>query len=130
MPRSARDAMWSEALARLAHADRPQRDSFWPTAIGWEPPVDVLETEDGLLVVVALPGIKSDEMEVVIGHGELLVRGTRRWPTGRRLTRVHRIELPHGRFERRLPLPFGAYQLLGQDHQDGCLLLTLRRLDR
>lgn len=128
MPRSARDAMWSEALALLARADRPHRDSFQPTASGWEPPVDVLETEDGLLVVVALPGVRPEEIGVVIGNGELMVRGTRRWPTRRRLTRVHRIELPHGRFERRLPLPSGAYQLVGQDQQDGCLLLTLRRL--
>ena len=121
--------MWSEALALLARADRTHSETFRPTATGWEPPLDVLETEDGLLVVVALPGVRHDEMEVVIGHGELMVRGTRRWPTRQRPVRVHRIELPHGRFERRLPLPSGAYQLVGQEHQDGCLLLTLRRLD-
>jgi HSP20 family protein len=129
MPRSARDVMWSEALAMLARTDRLHRDAFRPTASGWEPPVDVLETEAGLLVVVALPGVKADDIEVVIGSGEVLVRGTRRWPTLQRPARVHRIELPHGRFERRLPLPAGTFQLSGQDLADGCLLLTLRRLD-
>jgi HSP20 family protein len=129
MPRSARDVMWSEALAMLARTDRLHRDAFRPTASGWEPPVDVLETEAGLLVVVALPGVKTDDIEVVIGAGEVLVRGTRRWPTLQRPARVHRIELPHGRFERRLPLPAGTFQLSGQDLEDGCLLLTLRRLD-
>ncbi len=29
---------------------------------------------------------------------------------------------------RQLPLPHGAYQLAGQEHTDGCLILTLRRL--
>ncbi len=129
MPRSGRDVMWSEALALLARTDRLHRDSFRPTAAGWEPPVDVLETETELLVVVALPGVKADEMEIVVGGGELTVRGTRRWPGLERPARVHRIELPHGHFERRLPLPPGAYQLAGQEHTDGCLLLTLRRLD-
>lgn len=129
MPRSARDVMWSEALAMLARTDRLHRDAFRPTASGWEPPVDVLETEAGLLVVVALPGVKADDIEVVIGSGEVLVRGTRRWPTLQRPARVHRIELPHGQFERRLPLPPGTFQLSGQDLTDGCLLLTLRRLD-
>jgi HSP20 family protein len=129
MPRSARDVMWSEALAMLARTDRLHRDVFRPTASGWEPPIDVLETEAGLLVVVALPGVKADDIEVVIGAGEVLVRGTRRWPTLQRPARVHRIELPHGRFERRLPLPPGTFQLTGQDLADGCLLLTLRRLD-
>jgi HSP20 family protein len=129
MPRSDRDVMWSEALAMRARTERLHREAFRPTAVGWEPPVDVLETESGLLVVVALPGVKRDEMEIIIGHGEMTVRGTRRWPGLERPARVHRIELPHGRFERRLPLPAGAYQLVGQEHADGCLLLTLRRLD-
>lgn len=113
----------------LARTDRLQREIFWPTLTGWEPPVDVLETEAGLLIVVGLPGVRREEMEIVIGNGELLVRGTRHWPTSHRPARVHRIELPHGRFERRLPLPMGAYHLVSQDHADGCLLLTLRRID-
>ncbi|MDR3531135.1 MAG: Hsp20/alpha crystallin family protein [Rhodopila sp.] len=121
--------MWSEALAVLARADRLHGQVFRPTDTGWEPPIDVLETETGLLIVVALPGVRREEMEIVIGHGELLVRGTRRWPTLQRLARVHRIELPHGRFERRLRLPPGTYHLVGRDYRDGCLLLTLQRLD-
>jgi HSP20 family protein len=121
--------MWSKALVVLARGDHPARDTFRPTTGGWEPPIDVLETEAGLLVVVALPGVRRDEMEIVIGRGELLVRGTRRWPTQQRPQHVHRVELPHGQFERRLPLPPGSYQLIGDEFTDGCLLLTLRRLD-
>ena len=128
MPRSIRDVTWSEALAILARSDRVHRAVFRPTVSGWEPPVDVLETETGLLVVVALPGVRRDEMEFVIADGELRVRGTRRWPGPPRPARVHRIELPHGRFDRSLPLPAGTYQLTGHDHTDGCLILTLRRL--
>ena len=46
-----RNWMWSEALQMLARADRLHREVFNPpgaagSAAGWEPPVDVLETED------------------------------------------------------------------------------------
>lgn len=129
MPRSVREVMWSRALVVLARGNQVQQDIFQPSMSGWEPPIDVLETETGLVVVVALPGVRRDDMEIVIGGGELLVRGTRRWPALPRPIRVHRVELPHGRFERRLPLPPGAYQLVADDYTDGCLLLTLRRLD-
>jgi HSP20 family molecular chaperone IbpA len=121
--------MWVEALTTLARTERLHGPAYSPTDGGWEPPVDVLETEDGLQVVVALPGVRRDDMEIVIGDGELTVRGTRRWLTIQRPVRVLRVELPHGRFERSLPLPHGTYQLIHRDHADGCLVLTLRRLD-
>ncbi len=128
MPRPNREAMWSEMLALLARTDRLHGEGFGPAAGGWEPPIDVLETDTDLLVVIALPGVAQNEVEIVVAHGELTVRGTRRWPCLQRPARVHRVELPHGRFERRLPLPPGAYQLAGQEHKDGCLLLTMRKL--
>ena len=124
--------MRSAALLVLARTDRLPREDFQPTAVGWELAVDVLETRAGLLVVAALPGVRPDETEVGvdtgIGGGELLVRGTRRWPATQRPAKVHRVELPHRRFERRLPPPHSSYQLVGQDYLDGCLHLTLRRL--
>lgn len=129
MPRSVRDVMWSQALAVLARRNQLEQEGFRPTFGGWEPPMDVLETETELLVVVALPGVRREDMEIIVGGGELLVRGTRRWPSLRRPVRVHRVELPHGQFERRLPLPPGAYQLIAEEHTEGCLLLTLRRLE-
>ncbi len=128
MPRAGLDFMWSETLAMLARAERQQREVFQLTETGWEPPVDVIETAAGLVIIVALPGVRSDEMEIVVGNGELTVRGIRRWPSGQESARVHRIELPHGRFQRRLPLPPGNFEFVGQDHRDGCLLLTLKRL--
>jgi hypothetical protein len=43
----ARDVMWSQALAAHARTDCFRRDVFQPTATGWEPPIDELETETG-----------------------------------------------------------------------------------
>ena len=128
MSRTGQVIMWSETAVRT-RMERDYREVFRLTGHGWEPPVDVLESGDGLLVIVALPGVRPDDMETVIGHGELRVRGTRRWPVPHGPLHAHRIELPHGSFERRLPLPHGRYELVGQEHEDGCLMLTLRRLD-
>ena len=120
--------MWSEALAILARADRAHPAVFWPSSGGWEPPIDIWETETGLLVVVALPGVPRENIEFTIANGELRVRGIRRWPMLKRPALVHRIEVPNGRFERRVPLPLGTFQLVGTNHADGCLSLNLKRL--
>jgi HSP20 family protein len=128
MPRTNGSGMLSEMLAMLARTDRLHREGFGSVLGAWEPPVDVLETETELLVVIALPGVAREDVEVFVAHGELTVRGARRWPCLQRPARVYRIELPHGRFERILPMPPGAYKLTKQEHKDGCLILTMRKI--
>lgn len=125
---SLRDMMWAEALIVLARSSPGHGSVFQPTMGGWEPAIDVLETETALVVVVALPGVLRSEIEVVLGGGHLVVRGNRRWMPLQQPSRVHRMELPHGRFERHLRLPLGAFRLVGDTHVDGCLVLTLERL--
>jgi HSP20 family molecular chaperone IbpA len=41
---------------------------------------------------------------------------------------IYRLEIPYGRFERRIPLPTGRYQLADRRLENGCLVLALRRL--
>ena len=119
---------WSAASAIPAR-ERLHPEVACPDEDGWEPAIDILETETGLLIVVALAGVRREDIETIIALGQLLVRGIRRWPLSQLPARVHRVELPHGCFERRLPLPPGTYRLRGQEHVDGCLLLTLPRVD-
>lgn len=128
MRRVASSTLWTEALAMMARAERLHGEFFRPTSAGWAPPIDMLETDTELRVVVALPGVRPNDVEIAIGASVLTVVAMRSWPDIPSSARVHRLELPHGRFERRLPLPAGAYQLAGKSMVDGCLFLTLRKL--
>jgi HSP20 family protein len=128
MPRNASDIMWADAVTALARVDRLHRDFFRPVPLGWEPPVDLLETEDELVIIAALPGVHADELEIVLHNDALAIVGTRRLPGFLQGARVHRMELPHGRFERRVAIPPGRYELTRRDLADGLLVLALRRL--
>ena len=57
MPRNPTEAMWTQALSALARTERLHREAFRPAPRGWEPPVDLLETDDALIIVAALPGV-------------------------------------------------------------------------
>ena len=126
-----RNWMWSEALQMLARAERLQREVFSPpgpsrrAAISWEPPVDVLETNDAVLVLVALPGVDAQQVQLVIHNGVLLIAGERVLPPELRTAVIHRIELPQGRFERQVPLPAGVYEQPTSAVSDGCLIVRL-----
>lgn len=125
------DWMWSEAVAMLARAERMHRQLFSPPQGGrpaWEPPVDVLETEGEVLVLIALPGVAPEQVEAAIEDGSLVVSGKRALPAELRTAIIHRMELPQGRFERRIPLPPGRYDGVRRAAGDGCLLISLRKI--
>ena len=49
-------------------------------------------------------------------------------PAHLRRAAIHRLEIPYGRFERRIALPAGEFELLDRRLEHGCLALELRRL--
>lgn len=129
---AARDVwMWSEACEALARAQRLNRQAFRLRAglqtPAWEPPVDVLETGREVLVIVALPGVCTDAVEVAITDGGLTVVGVRAPPAALRDAVIHRLELPQGRFERHVELPAGRYRNVRRAAVDGCLVITLEK---
>src|SRR5579885_2961011 len=106
----ARDWMWSEACEMIARAERMHRELFRPAGTQarlpeWEPPVDILESDYEVLVLVALPGVNADSAQAGIEDGELVIAGTRILPAELRTATIHRLELPQGRFYRRRRLP-------------------------
>ncbi|MFN3657183.1 MAG: Hsp20/alpha crystallin family protein [Pseudolabrys sp.] len=126
------DWMWSEACDMLARAERMHRTFFRPAravsqAPAWEPPVDVLETEREVQVLMALPGVDPERVEAAIDGAELVVAGSRVLPAALRTAIIHRLELPQGRFERRVRLPAGRYAAVRRGMADGCLVITLEK---
>jgi HSP20 family protein len=129
----AHDWMWSEACEMLARAERMHRELFKPSRAqarspAWEPPVDILETDDEVLVLIALPGVDVDAAQVAIEDGDLVIAGTRLLPPELRTATIHRLELPQGQFFRRLRLPGGRYSGVRRATVAGCLVVTLQKV--
>ena len=124
--------MWSEACEMLVRAERLHQQLFrlqYQVARqpSWCPPVDVLETEDEVLIFIAVPGVDPDAIQAVIEDDELVVAGARVLPPAFRTAVIHRLELPQGRFERRIRLPQGAYRNVRWSASEGCLLIRLAK---
>lgn len=123
--------MWAQACEMLERAERMQRQFFQPGSRPqrrpvWQPPVDVFETEHALWVVIALPGVSPERIQVSFQGGILTVAGERRLPVEAEAA-VRRLEIPHGYFERRMELPPGRYELDRHELANGCLYISLRK---
>jgi HSP20 family protein len=122
--------MWGDALSLLEEADRlHRRFSQCPPGDShcWEPPVDVTESEDAVTIYVALPGVPREAVIVTFTPAGVSISGVRRLPASR-TTRIHRIEIPYGRFKRTIRFPLQALEPCLPEMADGCLVLTLKKV--
>jgi HSP20 family molecular chaperone IbpA len=126
--------MWAQACELLDRAERLHRQFFRPApsraGLGsWAPPVDMLESAQALWIVVALPGVAVEQIEILFENGGVTVIGTRALPDSIRRGQIRRMEIPSGRFERRIEFPPGRYELTRQTFAEGCLTLELHKLN-
>jgi HSP20 family molecular chaperone IbpA len=127
--------MWAQACELIEQAERMHRQFFRLVASGrtramWEPPVDVFEDEFEVVIVVALPGVSADRVNVTTESGELVVRAESRLPFAGSRRAVRRLEIPYGFFERRIRLPEARLETGTHELLDGCLILRLRKVGR
>ena len=122
--------MWADACAAMERAERLRRQFFHHGTSRWEAPIDVFETADALIILVALPGVELDSIALTLNAGTLTVTGERPLPPELRDARILRMEIPYGRFERRIELPPVPFQISGRHLSNGCLMLRLQKGSR
>ena len=126
--------MWADALAMLERAEQMQRQFFEigsaprSAIANWQPPVDMLASDDTLLLIVALPGVVAEDIQIALVGNSIQISGERSLPMLASQTRLLRFEIPHGVFERRIALPEGSFRLVSQQVHEGCLYLNFQRL--
>ena len=69
----------------------------------WNPPTDVFETEENLIVRVEIAGMKDDDFSIELNGRFLTIRGMRQDLPERRA--FHQMEIPFGEFVIKLALP-------------------------
>ena len=121
--------MWAQAYDAMERAQRLHRQFFHRASAApcWEAPVDIFESDDALTIVIALPGVDPERVQVTLSAGVLIVSGERPLPDGLGNARIHRLEIPHGHFERRIELPPARLELSGLHLANGCLMLQLHK---
>jgi len=124
--------MWVEACEVLDRAERLQRQFLRYLGPGadaavWEPPVDIHETADGLILLFALPGVAPAEISLTLEPTELIVSAMRPLKLSSSDAVIRRLEIPHGRFFRRIPLAGAPLKLAASRYESGCLEVRLTR---
>ena len=74
----------------------------------WIPAMDLVETEDSLVLRADLPGMTQEDVEIEVKDRTLTISGERRSESEEKKEGFHRVERAFGRFSRALALPDGV----------------------
>jgi HSP20 family protein len=122
--------MWEQACEAMDRAERLRRQFFHRSRAtpAWEAPCDIFESHDALTIMIALPGVEPDQIKVTLSAGVLIVSGEHPLPHEAQDARIHRLEIPHGHFPRRIELPPARFEISGRHLANGCLMLQLHKV--
>ncbi len=110
--------VFDEALARLAEPAQATQV--------WTPAVDVIETEQSIVLKADLPGIDQKDIEVKFENGTLSIKGERKFENEVKQPGFRRIERGYGAFARHYTLPETLdVEHVKADYKNGELTVTL-----
>ena len=96
----------------------------------WAPPVDILETENELVLKADLPDVDVNDIDLRLENGTLTLKGERKFEKEDNSRGYHRIERGSGSFIRRFRLPETVdTDKVRADYKSGVLKVSLPKKD-
>jgi HSP20 family protein len=103
-----------------------QRPLFSLSERIWNPPTDVYETCESMVIKMEIPGVKEENIDVSVENNLLLIRGRRLEEAPLRKENYYLMEISYGRFERVFALPSGlSLKDIAAEYKDGFLRVSI-----
>ncbi len=110
----------------LGHFAGPKRPVYFYSPSAWQPPMDIYETSDDLVVVIAASGLDRDSLEITTDRNTLRIKGERQDTLKGVRQKYHMAEIGFGGFERVIELPVAVNaDLASACYRDGMLEVVL-----
>ena len=96
---------------------------------GWTPPLDLHQSNDNIVAVIELPGLRKEDIEISLQDGTLIISGERK-EEPRAEDGATRTERSSGKFRRSVTLPTRVdVNKVSASYQDGILTVTLPKAE-
>jgi HSP20 family protein len=118
--------LFNDAFSGLTY---PSEDS--PLVGNWVPPMDVMENKDQVRIVAELPGVKAEDVKIVMENNVLTIRGEKQHVAEQNGEKVHRYERAYGVFERSFSVPTTVdADTISAQYENGVLTVSLPKIER
>ncbi len=110
--------LFEDAVTRLMSEPRTSRP--------WSPAVDIVETENELVLKADLPDVKLEDIDVRVENQTLSIKGERKLEKDFADKGYHRIERSYGSFMRSFAVPNSVdTEKVSADYKNGVLTIAL-----
>jgi HSP20 family protein len=106
MPKKGMDEMRDQLQRLMGDLLKDVRPLGYQTDPSFHPPMDVYETENDLVVVMEIAGVRVEDIHVVFEKDTLAISGARVESCSSPKIRLHQMEIDYGDFYRTLYIPF------------------------
>jgi HSP20 family protein len=97
---------------------------------GWSPALDLYQSNDNVIAVVELPGMRKEDIEISLHDGTLTISGERKRENSSDGDKAERTERYIGRFRRSIALPTRVDAgKVSATYRDGILTVTLPKAE-
>jgi HSP20 family protein len=110
--------VFEDAVTRMLSEPRTGRP--------WSPAVDIIETENELVLKADLPEVKLEGIDIRVENETLTLKGERRFEKEEKAKGYHRIERNYGSFVRSFTVPSTVESdRVSAEYKNGVLTVTL-----
>jgi len=110
--------LFEDAVTRMLSEPRTGRP--------WSPAVDIVETENELVLKADLPDVKLEDIDIRVENETLTLKGERRFEKDEKAKGYHRIERSYGTFVRSFSVPSTVdAERVSAEYKNGVLAVTL-----
>jgi HSP20 family protein len=110
--------IFEDALNRMLSEPRTSRP--------WSPAVDILETENEIVLKADVPAVDPNQIDIEVQNQTLTIKGHLHFEKNESTKGVHRIERSYGSFARSFTVPTTVdTEKVGAEYKNGVLTVSL-----
>ena len=99
--------------------------------MGWEPPLDISETDENILVKAEVPGIEPKDIDISVRGDTLTIKGEKKSEKEEKGKNYHYMERSYGAFSRSVTLPVPVkFEQVKAEYKKGILEITLPKSEK
>jgi len=96
----------------------------------WRPPIDVIEAQDEVIVLVEIGGMKQKDLNISLKDNILVIRGERKEREIENISCYRSMEINYGMFERNIYLPESVNsESIAASYKSGVLEIRIKKKD-